>query len=643
MGKKTIIMLFFGIVISIWPSSPGRVFAEEVETSDIINYSFSEVKVFPLAGRDVVAIGIEARIPTERIADPLNYELKLNYTEILHGNTLEVVLPGINMPLTSSNNEGSIETKVINDNYLKQIIIDKTAASYVKIKSIFPGNVKTQINTVKRKRVVNQDGTTTFRTYLVFNFLSPAAPRKTIIIDPGHGGRDTGAVNNFLCEKDLNLAIALQTTDLFRHQGYDVYMTRTDDTFIPLLDRADAGNILNAAAFISVHNNSIPVDMAESAKKLYRGTTVLYNSTALQPAKELATLMCDELVNTLRTHQYPLQDRPGLVVLNSTWVPAVIAEVSMMPHPQDAKMISQPVYQQKAAEAILKATEKYFNTTTNSEMVPATVNQNTVNHGRAVGNGDFIYYIEQIGDTYAGCSEQIMKMNKISGEGQVLSTDEAWDLNIDGDWLYYSNWSDGHRIYKMKTDGTEKQSISDDAASQIAVVADGLVYIKWSSTGAKDNLIYKISFDGRGKQALSKNPADNLNIVDQWIYYNNRADNYCPYKMRLDGTHEQKISDQSIFFMVVGQDWIYYSNHMDGGKLYKMTIGGTKISKLADDKVGFINVMGDWVYYTNSSDADTLYKVKVDGTGRQKVQNSSNVPMPINVVDGKVYYKEQFL
>lgn len=636
-------MLCLGLLLSIGPCFSGQVLAEEVGSSERINYSLTEMKFFPLAGRDVVAIGIEARIPTEHIADPLTYELNVNYREVLHDNTLEVILPDVNVLLTPSNYESSSETKVVNDNYLRQITIDKTPASYVKIKSLFPKNVKTTINTVKRKRVTNQDGTTTFRTYLVLNFLSSTAQHKTIVIDPGHGGRDRGAVNNFLCEKDLNLAISLQTRDLFQRQGYDVYMTRTDDTFIPLLDRADAGNILNAAAFISIHNNSIPVDMAEPAKKLYRGTTVLYNSAAVQPAKDLATLLCDELVTTLRTHQYPLQDRPGLVVLNSTWVPAVIAEVSMMPHPQDAKMISQPVYQQKAAEAIFVATEKYFNTTLQREIIPTTTNQNTVNHGRAVEKGEFIYYIEQIGDTYAGCSEQIMKMNKNSGERQVLSTDEAWDLTMDGDWLYYSNWSDGHRIYKMKTDGTEKQGISDDAASQIAVVADGLVYLKWSATGAKDNLIYKISFDGQGKKELSKNPADNLNIVDQWVYYNNRADNYRPYKIRLDGTDERKISEQSIFFMVVDQNWIYYSNPVDEGKLYKMTTDGRKFSKLVDDKVGFINSMGDWIYYTNSSDADTLYKVKVDGSGRAKVHSASNVPMPINIVDGKVYYKGQFL
>lgn len=642
MKNNFLVIFLLGVVVFTLYFTGGQAAAKQAVGNDI-TYSLSEVKFFSLAERDVVAIGVDARIPTEQVSDPLTYKLELDYSEVLNGDALEVVVAGVNTSSSPLNRDSTIETKVINDRYLKQISFDKSNSLGLKIKSLSPANIKTKVVTVKRKAIVNQDGTTTFRTYLVLNFLNPTVHSETIVVDPGHGGRDSGAVNNFLCEKDLNLMIGMLTGDLFRQKGYDVYMTRTDDTFIPLLDRADAANILDAAAFISVHNNSMPADMLVPAKKLYRGTTVLYNSSAIKPAKDLATIMCDELVNTLRTHQYPLQDRPGLVVLNSTWVPAVIAEVSMMPHPQDAKMISQPVYQQKAAEAIVSATEKYLKNVVQSEVPVVMASPNTVNHGLGVAKGDYIYYIDQIGDIYAGCSEQILKVNKNGGERQVLSTDEAWDLNIDGDWLYYSNWSDGHRIYKIKTDGTEKTVISDDAASHIAVVADGIIYIKWSATGAKENFVYKISFDGQEKKILSGNPADNLSTMGEWAYYNNRADYYRPYRMRLDGTGEKKISDQSIFFMVVGNDWIYYSNYGDGNKLYKMKTDGTGISKVVDDKVGFINIMGEWLYYTNSSDGDILYKVKIDGSGRSKVHSSNGIPMPINIIDGKVYYNGQFL
>ncbi len=315
------------------------------------NPFFGEVKIFSLQQRDVVAIAIDANKPTASIADPLSYKMELDYSEVVKGNTLEVVIRDVVIA----------EEQFVNSLSFKEIRIEKNEPSGIKITVSFPGKSKPQVTTVKRKRVNRDNGTTDFRTYLVLEFSKGIKGGKTIVLDPGHGSPDPGAVSNFLCEKDLNLDISVRAEELFRHKGYDVYMTRKDDTEPSLFDRADAANILNAAVFISVHNNSMPLDMSEAARKLYRGTTVLYNGTALKPAKELAIIMCDELVSTLRTHKYPLQDRPGLLLLNSTWVPAVIAEVSMMPHPQDAKMISQPIYRLKAAEAIVASTEKYLN------------------------------------------------------------------------------------------------------------------------------------------------------------------------------------------------------------------------------------------------------------------------------------------
>ncbi|WP_371375958.1 N-acetylmuramoyl-L-alanine amidase [Sporomusa aerivorans] len=102
----------------------------------------------------------------------------------------------------------------------------------------------------------------------MLSFNDPVAVKtiKTIVLDPGHGASALGATSNYLMEKELNLDIALFCRDIFRQHGYDVYMTRTDDSNPGLLDRADAANILQADAFISIHNNSMPDDMPDAAK-----------------------------------------------------------------------------------------------------------------------------------------------------------------------------------------------------------------------------------------------------------------------------------------------------------------------------------------------------------------------------------------
>lgn len=330
-------------------------------SSAAMGYAVPEIKIFSTQQKDVIAIAVEERLPADAVADPLAYMVEPQYGEKTTGSKIEVTLSNITVTAPIAELMAPKTTSCFNGVYCRQAAVEDAGNQCLRISALFPENVKPRVSTIKRKRVNNPDNTTTFRTYVILTFSKQAgtAP-KIIVLDPGHGGPDPGAVSNCLYEKDLNLDISLLARDLFRKKGYDVFMTRDDDSPGELLDRADAANILGADVFISIHNNSMPEDMPEAARNLYQGTTVLYNSAAVRSGKDLAIIMCDEIVSALRTHKYPLQDRPRLVVLNATWVPAVIAEIAMLPHHRDAKMISQRIYRQRAAEAVVAATEKYF-------------------------------------------------------------------------------------------------------------------------------------------------------------------------------------------------------------------------------------------------------------------------------------------
>ncbi len=80
-------------------------------------------------------------------------------------------------------------------------------------------------------------------------------PRPIIVLDPGHGGIDNGAVaGSGAMEKDIVLEFATQLRDQLERSGkYRVVMTRTDDTFIPLVDRVRMARIRQAALFVSIH------------------------------------------------------------------------------------------------------------------------------------------------------------------------------------------------------------------------------------------------------------------------------------------------------------------------------------------------------------------------------------------------------
>src|SRR5262249_39819838 len=78
----------------------------------------------------------------------------------------------------------------------------------------------------------------------------------TIVLDPGHGGHDNGATSPYGNEKSFSLDVAFRTRTLLMQAGYRVVMTRSNDTFIPLEERARIANQYSNALFISIHFNS---------------------------------------------------------------------------------------------------------------------------------------------------------------------------------------------------------------------------------------------------------------------------------------------------------------------------------------------------------------------------------------------------
>nr|WP_243156057.1 N-acetylmuramoyl-L-alanine amidase [Clostridium sp. C2-6-12] len=180
-------------------------------------------------------------------------------------------------------------------------------------------------------------------------------------MDPGHGGSELGTTANFTYEKQLNLDISKRVKENLEKAGYRVYITRDDDVNVGLLERTDPANLLNADLFFSIHNNSLPLDVSMQCVHMFRGTTVLYNSTAPKPGREFATILMREVSSTIKTNTYPLQDRPNLAVLSSAWCPAVLMESTVQSDDGDTKMMMHRINSQKVADASLRAVDKYFN------------------------------------------------------------------------------------------------------------------------------------------------------------------------------------------------------------------------------------------------------------------------------------------
>jgi N-acetylmuramoyl-L-alanine amidase len=185
------------------------------------------------------------------------------------------------------------------------------------------------------------------------NLLTPAKDgERLVVIDAGHGGKDSGATGNSIYEKDINLAIALKLEKLLKEKNVKTFMLRQDDTFVGLYDRPYIANVLNASLFLSIHNNAIDSTSTSGTETLYSPD----NCTAASfTGKKFAQLIQDSLIKNINSVNRKTVSRPGLVVLKYTKMPSALAEIGFVTNASEAKKLKDDSYQQKVAQALCDA------------------------------------------------------------------------------------------------------------------------------------------------------------------------------------------------------------------------------------------------------------------------------------------------
>lgn len=173
-----------------------------------------------------------------------------------------------------------------------------------------------------------------------------------ICIDPGHGGNDPGAVNGTLSEKDVVLDVGLRLKKLLTAAGHIVVMTREDDTYRKPSQKAYIGNSSDTDIFVSLHCNS-------AANGQANGTEVLVYDD-IGEAHRLGECLQRHLIGALGLRDRGVKLRPDLIVLNSTRMPAALAEIAFISNPGEKIKLSMPSFRAKAAEALFKGIQEYL-------------------------------------------------------------------------------------------------------------------------------------------------------------------------------------------------------------------------------------------------------------------------------------------
>jgi len=214
-----------------------------------------------------------------------------------------------------------------------------------------------------------------------------------IVIDPGHGGHDSGTLGvDGIEEKDVVLDVALRLGKLLHDRlGSEIIYTRSDDTFIPLETRTAIANKAQADLFLSIHANSSSDESARGVETYYLNFTTspdaletaarenavsdqsihqlsdLVKKIALKDkiaeSREFASDVEQSLYGGLQRGNAGLKDRgvkkAPFVVLIGANMPSILAEISFVTNEKDAKQLREPEYRERVAESLYKGVAKY--------------------------------------------------------------------------------------------------------------------------------------------------------------------------------------------------------------------------------------------------------------------------------------------
>ena len=187
---------------------------------------------------------------------------------------------------------------------------------------------------------------------------------KKIVIDPGHGGEDSGAIGpSGATEKSITLQIAKEVEKMLKEAGAKVIMTRTTDTEVSpkhrqatdideLQARCDVANKAKADIFISIHMDSFTSREAS-------GTTGYYYTKGSAASKRLAALIQSNLVSQLKTTSRGVKTC-NFYVVKHTKMPATLIEVAFVSNPKEEKLLTSKKGVQKAAVGIVNGISDFF-------------------------------------------------------------------------------------------------------------------------------------------------------------------------------------------------------------------------------------------------------------------------------------------
>jgi len=240
------------------------------------------------------------------------------------------------------------------------------------------------------------------------------------------------------------------------------------------------------------------------------------------------------------------------------------------------------------------------------------------------------------------------------------------ELLLNQDWIYYTDYDQNGRVYRIRTDKTEKSIINRSPMLTYLFILDNRIhffnYLDWSimdKDGANQSQFPKLQYNGlpletvpvnvipyrdwiffRGfPEILGDNEKSNLykmnkdrsnitliyhggtdylNVTPQALFFV-ELPSYHILTCQLDGSNVKKLNQEASKNLISDGEWVYYLNEEDNDTLYRIRSDGTQRVQITNDAIKCYNILNEWIYYSNHDDNDSLYRIKSDCTEKTKI------------------------
>ncbi len=189
---------------------------------------------------------------------------------------------------------------------------------------------------------------------------TPSLRGDVVILDPGHGGIDTGAVKNGLSEKNITLDVSKRLKTKLESKGAKVYLTRSTDTYSTPESRAAFARKVSADIFVSIHVNSNPATYVNGLETYYND--IVYKN-AVNPypkhSKSLAVDIQNATVPTTKLKNDGIKEDEFIVLRNNS-IPSVLVELGFISNSKDSTLLKSASFRDHSALGISNGISNYF-------------------------------------------------------------------------------------------------------------------------------------------------------------------------------------------------------------------------------------------------------------------------------------------